>query len=258
MRAMGVGAAKTGTHALAAALKGAFRTGHEPDAQAMLAAILAQRAGERSPDQLRSDIGALLDRRDLEISVSQINGYLIETMVELHPRALYLLTVRDALSWLRSLVNHQLSFPLPPGSLWGPFRDLRFDVARSPFVAEDQALRRSGLHSLEAYLRYWVVHTAKVARAAPMGRLMVISTPAIDQELPRIAEALGVAPERLGADPGQRFALAYAPSPVDEIDPAYLDSRVRDHTARLWEATQGILEASERERMGSAIHPAPA
>ena len=258
MIALGVGAAKTGTHSLAAALGGSFRSGHEPQVKPMLDAVLGHTQGRVSAPGLGERVRSLCEVDGLEVSVSQINGYLVELMVELYPRAWCLLTVRDCRTWLRSFVNHQLSRPLPPDALWTRFRDLRFDLAARPYGPDDAPLERRGLYSLDAYFAYWASHNAKVVRSVRADRLMVIPTLQMTRELPRIGEALGARPETLRAELSHQFRAAYVDSPVDLLDPAYLEAKAEAWTASLWSDTKDLLAPLERNRMAEALGaPAP-
>lgn len=253
LRALGVGAAKTGTHSLAAVLRGAVDAQHEIGATRAPELALSYRAGGIDQAELLWRVAQIEAETGAEVSVSQINGFLIEEMVQLHPRALYLMTVRDAGSWLKSMINAILVGRRDPTSVWNRFRDLRFDVRRHPFEPGDEPLKRRGLHSLEAYLSDWSGHVLRVVAAVPPGRLMVLPTFAIAREIPRLAEALGVAPDRLHPEHSHSNAKRYVDSPLDELDPRWLDQGLKAHSDRLWAGAKERLAGVERDRLEEAI-----
>ncbi len=97
-----------------------YRSAHEPEKHALLALILDRDA------QFAAAVRSLLDPLDLEMNASQLNGYIVDTLVALYPEAKFVLTLREP-AWVRSFANHQLTRGrLAHGSLWARFRNLRF------------------------------------------------------------------------------------------------------------------------------------
>ena len=80
--------------------------------------ILEPHSARISEEVFAQFVGKVIARLNLEFNVFQINGYLIKTLVALYPTALYVLTIRDCASWLRSFVNHQTKRPVGQGRFW--------------------------------------------------------------------------------------------------------------------------------------------
>jgi len=182
-RAFGVGCAKTGTNSLAQMFARDYRSAHEPAKHALLALIL-KRPQTKDAD-FRAAVRGLLDPLDLEMNASQLNGYIVESLVALYPNAKFVLTIREPASWVRSFANHQLTRgELARGSLWARFRNLRF-------LGEDMP-EGNALYTLDQYLHFWLSHNLNVLGVVPRERLLVVRTERLNAEIPRLASFLGV------------------------------------------------------------------
>jgi hypothetical protein len=183
LQVFGVGCAKTGTNSLAGMFAEHYRAAHEPEADALINLILEQEKVPRA--QFRSAVRALLDPLALEVNASQLNGYIIKTLVALYPEARFVLTLREPKGWLRSFANHQLKREaLSPDSPWARFRDLRF--------GGDGTADPNAIYPMEQYLRYWLEHNARVIKTVPRERLLVVRTERLDDETPRLAAFLHI------------------------------------------------------------------
>lgn len=177
-RAFGVGCAKTGTNSLAQMFAAHYRAAHEPAKQDLLGLIL-----DRAQDA--ASVRDLLDPLDLEMNASQLNGYIVGTLVALYPKANFVLTLRAPAGWVRSFANHQLTRgELARGSLWARFRNLRF-------LGEDLP-DGNALYTLDQYLRFWLSHNLNVLSVVPRERLLVVRTENLGAEIPRLAEFLAI------------------------------------------------------------------
>ena len=221
----GVGMAKTGTHALAALFRDSRRCAHEPQAEALMRLMLDHHAGRIRQAEFVQFVRQLVDRMDLELNVSQLNGCLVATLAELYPAAKFILTLRDFDSWVRSFINHQLSRTLPSGSAWPAFRDLRFRPAEYPPRCEDAPLTARGLYSLEAYVSYWVRHNQGVIASVPADRLLIVPTDRLLEDADIIGAFIGGASvTELSGE--LDFPGTYVESPFDELDRSYVDAQM--------------------------------
>lgn len=250
-KAFGVGSAKSGTHALASI--GGARAAHEPNAGALLRLVLAHAAGNLGSAAFEQMLGQIFERQQLDLNVSQINGFAIQALLRCFPEARYVLTIRDAAGWLRSFVNHQLTIPVFQGSAWQAFRDLRFANPPRPFAREDSVLEGHGLYPVDAYLGYWVRHNHQVLKAVPEEQLLIVATADLGSSADRIAEFLGWAGPATERPVERVFAGRYAASPLDQIDRVWLAERVETHTAELLAEAgtrfdAGIIAALTRPR----------
>ncbi len=226
-RAFGVGCAKTGTNSLAGMFQRHYRAAHEPQVHALIGLILER--PHLSEAAFGAAVRALLDPLDLEMNASQLNGYIVETMVALYPDARFILTLREPRSWLRSFANHQMTRGrLKPGSPWARFRDLRF------LAPGETATGGNGLYSIDQYLGYWLSHNVAVMRAVPPERLLVVRTERLDDEIARLAAFLDIAPDSLV--PAHANGGSYEQRPALFDDDALAAAAAR-YAARLREMT---------------------
>lgn len=127
MAIYGVGMEKTGTHSLAAYLD----LPHQPFSEELIKGILTDR---------REDALSFLVP-----GVSNLYVHYLDQIIQKDPRAVFILTFREPLSWLRSSWNHGDSHP---------------DTFTSSWQAMD-ALRK-GDRSIEGCLKYWEWHNSTV------------------------------------------------------------------------------------------------
>ena len=184
----GVGAAKTGTHSLAAMFEPYVASEHEPDQTALIDLFLdRERTGKAAPL-----IEFMRDRQrahPLKVNASQINIYLLEEICTLFPDARFVLTMRHPLDWLRSILDDSLRRDI--GTSWQRFRNFRFGKPAQPGGADD-ALARAGLYTLEGYLRYWADAMRIPVERLASRNLMIVQTEDLHARSEEIATFCGI------------------------------------------------------------------
>lgn len=219
-RVYGVGAAKTGTHSLAAMFADRARVGHEADSALLIRLILDRaRSGDAGP--LSAALAARDRKRRLAFDVSHVNVYLVDLIEALFPGSRFVATVRRPLDWLDSFFNESLGRPAP--AVWHRFRDFRFGSARAT-APEEAVLAERGLYPLSGYLRYWRTTVDTVLTRIPPDRRFLVETATLATEAPNLARFCGVPdPDRpphtvhIYANPARFDILARIP-PVYLID----------------------------------------
>ena len=238
----GVGAAKTGSHSLAGLFASAIKVAHEPDSERFLALVLQFERGELSGAELQRSVKALLIAQGAQLNVAAMNGYLIRTVFSAFPSARYILTVRDAGSWVRSFVNHQVTRSPAPTSGWHAFRELRFVRDCRPHRPEELPLLQRGIYSLDAYLGYWAKHNLTVIETIPGPQLCIVATHHLARDAKRLSRFIGVRPGAVALERSHQFKGDYRkPSPLDDISPKYLAERVAAYTRTLLELSARTL-----------------
>ncbi len=238
LRAFGVGAAKTGTHSLAVAFGKTLKSAHEPDASEIVSLIIAAHTQQLDASEYHRQLRSLIDGQGLELNVSHPLGFAIRELFTIYPSALYVLTVRDAESWLASFINHQLTRPTSEN--WRKFRDLRFCKGFHPDRPEDKPATTKGLYSVDAYLSHWVRHSFRVIKTVPSSQLCILGTKYINRDLPRISSFLGFSID-LAFERAHEFRGNYNSSVNIEISPSYLAERIGSYTDLLIELTRPHL-----------------
>lgn len=223
--AYGVGSPKSGTHSLEAVFSRHYRTWHEPERERFMRIITARADGDMSTDEAREQVRRLDRSKWLELNSSWLNFFLLDLLLELHPQAKFILTIRDCYSWLDSALNHILTRPEADyherfhkwyaGSLWtGPHQD------------GDRVLEEYGLWPLDGWLRFWSEHNTRVLALVPSDRLLIVRTREIGQDIPKMAEFLGVPLETLDTTRSHEHKALKKYGLLSKIDPDYLQDRV--------------------------------
>jgi len=251
--AFGVGAAKTGTHSLAKIFSGVLTTAHELGAEAFLKLVLARSRGEISDEAYRHGIKAILVEQNIELNVAPTYGYLIRELHAEFPEAKYILTVRDAASWLRSLINQMTAHAPPTGSGWYAFRELRFTRDFRPHRPEDAALRSYGLQSIDAYLGYWAKHNMGVIETVPAHQLSIVGTGYLARDTARLFDFVGVPVTDVPDEDAHQYKGQYSEGPLEKVDPAYLRERTGAYSAMLLEQASKRLTGDHFSHFQEAV-----
>lgn len=230
--AYSVGAAKSGTHSIAGILATKYRSVHEARNNRLIRTIASARSGHISADTLQR----VLRQRDrllwLEMDSSQLNYFILEHLLQEFPNARFVLTIREPLAWLDSLINHQLSRPIPP--LWKLVQDWRFGAKEAP-LPKEKVLVKHNLYSLDGYLSYWALHNQRVLDLVPPDRLLIIRTDHISDSGPQLARFLGISPDTLDLTQTHLYQAKQKFRVLDDIDKSYLFAKVQLHCSALLE-----------------------
>jgi len=219
-----VGGPKTGTHSLAGVFS-RYRAWHEPLTEHFMQIIVERANGDLSDPAARNQIRRLDRRMWLEFNSSWINYFLLELLLEEFPRARFVLTIRDCYSWLDSMFNELLG---RPHSVFQT-RFYRWYIdSLSPGSHEDgdRVLAERGLWPLDLWLRAWNNHNVRMLHLVPRDRLLIVSTPDIRRDIPRLADFLGIPPDTLDAGRSHEYTAHAKFGLLSQIDPNYLHACV--------------------------------
>jgi hypothetical protein len=212
-------------------LAGSLRAAHEPRFRPFISLILRREKQLITESAFTKLVGEQLAELNLALNVSQINGFIVSTLISLYPSAKYILTLRDGGSWVRSVINHHQHHPVSRSSLLHKFAVLRFGShSHSPY---DRVLKKYGLFSLEGYLSYWKTHNSRVINSVPASHLLIVPTKAITREIPTIAGFIGISQESISHRRSFEFAGEYNNCVFDRINADYIIDRIDWYTATL-------------------------
>ncbi len=226
----GVGMAKSGTHSVAAVFQPAYRSVHEPDANRLISLLYGALTGTVEASEIDSFI-LRRSRHRLEVDSSSLNGHIVDRLAALHPRARFVLTVREPHSWLRSLMSHTLARGRPSQE-WVLWRHARF--GGTAYSRHDEPLRVRGLFPLDGYLRSWTRHNLTVLEQVPPERLLVLRTTEITEGLPRLAQFAKIGVGTLSARNAHSFQGRASEDVLAALDQSYLSDRVKANCGEAW------------------------
>lgn len=229
-RLYGIGMGKTGTNVLASMFTG-VKAAHEAESGEVIDAVLDYDAGRNDWRRLRDCVVHRDARLGLAVDVSNVNLFLVDLFVALAPDAVFVLTVRDPISWLDSIMNHYLARPAT--AQWRAFADHRFGGDGAAHPAEERILAEHGLYTLAGYLSYWTAHMAKALEAVPADRLLVVPVDRIAAEAERIAAFGGFAATAVDRTRIHEYRNHAKRPLVQQIPRDHLEAAVRRHCGPL-------------------------
>lgn len=219
----GVGMAKSGTHSLAGLFE-SYRVKHEPEFERLLDLLVKRAEGTCDDRDLMKYLRSKDRRLYLEVDASSLNAAVLPLLLNLHDRALFVLTVREPQMWLQSLIDHQLWRPQCSLSCQR-WRQMRF--GRYPHCRQDQVLAEYGLFSIDGYLHEWRRHHDEILATIPPGRLMVVPTVSLADKADLIAAFGGVPRETLRTEAAHRFKALFRSHMLTRLDETYLSDRIQ-------------------------------
>ncbi len=196
----GVGIPKTGTTSLAAIFD-QHRWGHEVWFDDAILAL------DRAAMDGSTDLVEVLSLRDratrLECDSASFHHFWMELLVDRYPDARFVLTVREPVAWLQSLLSMWLrNDVMNAGGTWPAWQRAlgrlmlgdAFDVADYSGPA---ALAAGAPRIVDAGLRFWADQNRRVLDLLPPGRSLVVRTEQLGDALPALAALAGVPVETL-------------------------------------------------------------
>lgn len=217
-----VGLVKSGTHSIADMLAGSCRSEHEPDPYPLLEMIPRVRAGELSTGRLGPLFLERRRRLRLQFESSHLLGSFTPHLVEIFPRARFVLLVRDCRSWIDSMINDQVNMQGWDGyAPWCAMYDAYLDKANCMFPEQESILEELDLYPLSNYVAYWHSEVKAITSCVPAERLLTVRTEELSSRLSEIAEFFGVPAGALS--PQHSYKSWRKHGVLDRIDPGYVN-----------------------------------
>ncbi|RZM76531.1 sulfotransferase [Leptolyngbya iicbica] len=223
-----IGAAKTGTTSIASSFSKSYRSGHEPETKKTNRLIIDYLEGEVSVDTLKQKLRERDERLRLEVESAHPLGYVSGVLAEIFPHALFIVTLREPLSWLRSRLNYHYS---ANPSAWEEYRDYFWTQRHQKYEPEEIALQKWNLCSLDTYLSQYADHYNRVLSQVPESRRLLVLTSDINLRLPEIANFVGANPRKLLIAHSKRSDNKI--DPLDSINKQFVDERIMHHCGDL-------------------------
>lgn len=232
--AFGVGMPKSGTHSLEAVF-GGYRAWHEPRMAQFMQIARQRTEGELTDTRAREILRGLDRRMWLEFNSSWINYFLLEMLVDEYPEARFIFTIRDCYSWLDSIFNQLLG--RDHGDYESQFQRWYGDSLTREATHKDgeKVLEEHGLWPLDGWLRFWNKHNTGVLNLVPSDRLLIVRTPDIRHDIPRMAEFMGVPVDTLDTGRSHQYKADKKFGLLSRIDGEYLRESVDKNCKDLME-----------------------
>ncbi|CAN5553521.1 hypothetical protein BH23BAC1_BH23BAC1_48150 [soil metagenome] len=223
-----IGAAKTGTTSVASMFKDSYRARHEQEVEKTNRLVIDLLEGKIDNDKLSQFLKERDRRLNLEMESSHPLGYLSNYLATLFPNSLFIITVREPLSWLKSRLNFH--YKVHPKA-WNEYRDYFWTQRNGSYNPEEKLLENYGLCSLDVYLSQYADHYRRVLEGVPEERRLIVRTSEIIEKIPDMAKFLGANPKKIVGAHMKRSENKI--TPLDEIDENYVKGRIFYHCESL-------------------------
>ena len=201
------------------------RAAHEPEREALLEMILRESRREVTSPEFREFLLERDARLDIEYDISWANQFVIGHLLAVFPATKFIVLVRDAGSWLESIVGYLVSRDVPPDVR--AFLRWWFQPARYPHSRHDRALEARGLFSIAAYLHGWNRHVNLCTRVIPTHRRLILRTHELALSRQRLAAFLQIPEDSIDIS-NAHLNRAGGSGPMEpQIDRTYLNGMIQ-------------------------------
>lgn len=173
-----VGLPRSGTHSLAYLFSSSYSAEHESLKQLTVANILDWVNGRHSNSKMRSILKSRDKYLKLELESSNFLHYAIEILVDLFPKAKFILTIREPISWLASIINQHYSIRNYSGRqviFWRKLQEHSYGFYGRNYIHKNLA-DIPYVYPISNYLSYWKNHISMVLDNVPEDRLLIVDT----------------------------------------------------------------------------------
>lgn len=201
-KVFGIGFGKTGTTSLALMFQTYYKSEHEPNKLPLISLILGK-ANHRTKefrDMVKNIMDSfftseLNDCNQVYMNSSQLNGLLIEELIEIYPEAKFILTIREPEDWLNSVVNHTVHTNIANNSIWADFRDYLFG-SKEAYKNLENTKDPNKPYTINQYLDRWLYHNVSIINLFKqknrLNQLLILKTDEMEEKIPEIAKFLEI------------------------------------------------------------------
>ena len=221
-----IGTPRSGTHSIAHIFQHHYGALHEPHGYYAIYHLLKWETGQYS----YADIQSVLKWRDkkmsLELEAAHYLHHVADVLVKSFPKAKFILTIRDPLSWLESEINRNYGSRHKP--FWRELEDYRYGRYRYPFTKYDAALGQAGLYPVASYLSYWRDHNQFVINSVPKQQLLTLKTKEIRSKIEEISSFLGIDPDTINIQKAHADKRKKKLKLIELVDKTYLYQQLEE------------------------------
>ena len=232
-----IGAAKTATTTVSAMVSDNYQSLHEADIEITNRTIIAYLENAISEAELEEFLKNRDRKLHLELESTHSLIYVSKQLADLFPEALFLVTVREPMAWLRSRLNFH--FKKHPAE-WEEYRQFFWMNKVDKYAPEEALLKQHELAPLHIYLEQYAEHYQLVSEYIPDDRCLMLRTDQISGDSEKIATFLGINPGNLRV--AQSNAEPNKAAFIDQLDEKFV-------VQSIWKYTRPIIEKYFPERL---------
>ncbi len=219
-----LGAAKTGTTSIAKIYNKVLRTAHEPEVVNTTDLVMDTLSTNLSELQCKKLIAKRDRRLNLELESSHPLGYLSPYLVEMFPKAKFIVTIREPRAWLKSRVNFHLN---KSPAQWEKYRHFIWARHHGEFAKEEAFLEQAGLFSLDAYLKQYSEQYNIIFDSIPQERMLLIKTDKINESTDVISDFIGYKGKHVV--PVHANSLEDSTGLEDKVPASFIEQKIDQH-----------------------------
>ncbi len=229
LHAFCIGSPKSGTTSFAAIFDQNYRASHEPDRVDMIKVINTHYQNIIS-DQQYIDWLIKRDKRIwLDIESTGFLGYRPDLLYRAYPDSKYILTIREPLSWMDSMMNHTINYPPTSEDVIAMWHEIFFQEKLNPFSEKDRVLKQHKVYSIEAYLKYWSQSFQSIVNTFPEDKLLVMKTEDIKSKPELVADFLDVSTSTLNLGDGHKNVAPEKYNLLSLVSDEYIEEMLEVH-----------------------------
>lgn len=226
LNALCIGAPKSGTTSIASLFSSRYRYGHESERKEHVEIIFSHYLGKITDKQYVNYLIKRDNRLWLDIESNCFLGYRADLVYKAFPLAKYILTIREPKSWLESIFDNNINFPISQSITMQRWHTFFFKPEKYTYSDKDSILEEYLLYPIDAYLNYWVTSNNLVINSIPKQQLLVLSTRSISDSLPTLADFLDLPVKTLNNKKTRANVTESKHRILDKLDPYYVNERV--------------------------------
>lgn len=226
-----IGTAKSGTHSMASIFSESYRSAHEEAYGALIERYLSWRGGQISAESFRDFLSDHDRFAWLEMDSSHVHIEYIDLLVELFPKAKFILTIRDCFSWLESFLNHSINYP--DNEMWKRLYRWQYGKRHFSYESSEAVLKEYSFFPLKSYFSTWDAHNRRAINVVPSERLLVVRTSDISRQIDQLASFLEVTPSSLSVAKSHSFKAPKKQHILSSMDHDYVKQVAQTHCGEL-------------------------
>mgnify|MGYP000382547711 CR=1 FL=1 len=184
-----IGAAKTGTTSIAQCLSSDYRTAHEPETILTNKLIIDKLDGNILNTHLKQELIKRDNRLKLEVESSHPLSYLSQELIEVFPKAKFIVTIREPYAWLESRLNFHYKKKPPE---WEEYRNYFWIKKNTKYKKEEEVLKEYNLCTLETYLKQYAEQYKIIFDHIPAEKMLLIKTDSLNSSIRNIENFVNV------------------------------------------------------------------
>jgi hypothetical protein len=211
-----------------------YRAAHETDHARLINGCIDWKSGNTTEEEFLTTLKDYDKFSWLELDSSHVHLEYLDLLLKLHPKAKFILTIRDCYSWADSCFNHFLNYKLYDS--WKNLHDWRYGRIVQPYSLEqEKILTDNGLYPLENYFIAWAEHNTKALQLIPENRLIVVKTFDIKKSSDKLADFLNIPASSINIQQSHSFKAPQKHNLLAHIDTNYIREKAEKHCGELME-----------------------